>query len=60
MLKNIFSNSNIESSALFLGLLTMYNVYFDIPINIPTILFFSVLFMIFNIFSLKKNDNTKE
>lgn len=55
----MFSNQNLTSSSLFLGLLTVYDVYSDFPIDIMVMLIFFLFFLILNAFSIKKDNDHK-
>ncbi len=59
MLKIIFSNRNLASSSLFLGLLILYDVYSDFKINIIVALIFFLLFLFLNAFSIKRDNDPK-
>ncbi|MBO2537599.1 hypothetical protein [Rummeliibacillus suwonensis] len=59
MFKIMFSNQNLTSSSLFLGLLTVYDVYSDFPIDIMVMLIFFLFFLILNAFSIKKDNDHK-
>lgn len=59
MFKIMFSNQNLTSSSLFIGLLVLYDVYSDFQIDIMVTIIFFLLFLILNAFTIKRDNDSK-
>lgn len=55
----MFSNQNLTSSSLFIGLLVLYDVYSDFQIDIMVTIIFFLLFLILNAFTIKRDNDSK-